>query len=70
MGGGYQFTDNLPWLASYWVYAKKKTYGYIERDKAKRQAFLEQLATINPDDIVYADRCGYGQPRRLWLWME
>jgi transposase len=37
---------------------EKKTYGYIERDEAKRQAFLEQLATIHPDDIVYADEAG------------
>lgn len=58
MGGGHKFTDNLPCLASYWVQAKKKTYGYRERDEAKRQAFLEQLATIDPDNIVYADAAG------------
>ena len=36
----------------------KKTYGYQERDEAKRQAFLEQIATIEPSDIVYADEAG------------
>jgi transposase len=30
----------------------------MERDQAKRQAFLEQLATIDPDNIVYADEAG------------
>ncbi len=58
MGGRYQFTDDLPCLTSYWVHAKKKTYDYIERDDVKRQAFLEQLATIDPDNIVYADEAG------------
>jgi hypothetical protein len=30
----------------------------MERDEAKRQAFLEQLATIDPGNIVYADEAG------------
>ena len=37
---------------------KKKTYGYPERDEAKRAAFMEQLATLEPEDIVYADESG------------
>jgi hypothetical protein len=36
----------------------KKTYGYQERDEAKRQAFLEQITTIDPNNIVYADEAG------------
>ena len=37
---------------------KKDLWRDLERDEAKRQAFLEQLATIHPDDIVYADEAG------------
>jgi hypothetical protein len=39
-------------------FTRKKTYGYQERDEAKRQAFLEQITTIDPKDIVYADQAG------------
>jgi transposase len=39
-------------------FTRKKTYGYQERDEAKRQAFLEQIATIDPYGIVYADKAG------------
>ena len=49
---------------------EKKTYGYMEHNEAKRQAFLEQLATINPHDIVYADEAGMDNRIGLWLWME
>lgn len=58
MGGTDQFKDDRSCLEKDWVHAKKKTYGYIERDEAKRQVFLEQLATIDLDDIVYADEAG------------
>jgi transposase len=37
---------------------EKKTYGYQERDEAKRKEFLEQIAKIEPDKIVYADEAG------------
>jgi hypothetical protein len=37
---------------------KKKTYGYRERDEAKRQAFLAELSTLPPDKIVYLDESG------------
>jgi transposase len=37
---------------------EKKTYGYQKRDEAKRQEFLEQIAKIEPDKIVYADEAG------------
>lgn len=58
MGRGDQWPYNLPCLEQNWIYSKKKTYGYQERDEAKRTAFLEQLATIKPEDIVYADESG------------
>lgn len=37
---------------------EKKTYGYQERDEAKRQAFLAQIAAIDPHNLVYADEAG------------
>ena len=42
----------------------------MERDEAKRQAFLEQLATIDPGNIVYADEAGMNNRIGLWIWME
>lgn len=42
----------------------------MERDEVKRQAFLEQLATLDPDDIVYADEAGMDNRIGLRLWME
>ena len=41
-----------------WLYSKKKTYGYRERDEAKRQAFVAQLSTLPPSQIVYLDESG------------
>lgn len=41
-----------------WVHAKKKTYGYQERDEIKRQAFIEQLTTQADETIVYVDEAG------------
>jgi transposase len=40
--------------------SKKKTYGYCERDEAKRQAFLAELSTLPPDKIVYLDESPNG----------
>ena len=37
---------------------EKKTYGYQERDDQKRAEFLAQLATVDPEAIVYADEAG------------
>jgi hypothetical protein len=34
---------------------RKKTYGYRERDAAKRALFLAQLAAITPSQRVYID---------------
>jgi len=41
-----------------WFHSKKKTYGYRERDEAKRQAFVAQLSTLPPSQIVYLDESG------------
>ncbi len=35
-----------------------KTYGYRERDEAKRQTFLEQLALLACEQLVYVDESG------------
>jgi hypothetical protein len=32
---------------------EKKTYGYRERDEGKRQHLLNQLAEIDPSQVVY-----------------
>jgi transposase len=58
VGRKHQFTHDFPCLEQNWVYAKKKTYGYQERDEAKREAFLEQLGSLKASDIVYADEAG------------
>jgi len=58
VGWGYQFTHNLPCPQENQVHAKKKTYGYQERDESKREAFLEQLNHIEEQNIVYADESG------------
>ena len=41
-----------------WVYAKKKTYGYLEPDESKRQTFIEQKALWADETIVYVDEAG------------
>jgi hypothetical protein len=38
-----------------WLYARKKTYGYRERDEEKRQAFIAHLSTVCRSKIVYLD---------------
>lgn len=37
---------------------EKKTYGYRERDEQKRADFCKQLATVEAQQIVYADESG------------
>lgn len=36
----------------------KKTYGYIQRDEAKRAAFLAQLGDPKAAHLVYVDEAG------------
>jgi hypothetical protein len=45
-------------FAENWVYAKKKTYGYRERDEEKRQEFIAHLSTLCLSKIVYLDESG------------
>lgn len=40
------------------VAREKKTYGYIERNQAKRQDFIKQLATVPRAQRVYVDEAG------------
>ena len=37
---------------------KKKSYGYKQRDEAKRAAFIEHLKQVKRENIVYADESG------------
>ncbi|NMF63683.1 hypothetical protein DP113_14920 [Brasilonema octagenarum UFV-E1] len=53
-----RLTHNLTGFEENWLYSKKKTYGYRERDEAKRQAFIDQLSTLPPDQLVYLDESG------------
>lgn len=38
--------------------AKKKCFAYVERDEARREAFLRQLNQIAPHNRVYVDEAG------------
>jgi len=58
VGGGDQRSHYLTSVEENWLYSKKKTYGYHERDEAKRQAFVAQLSTLPPSKIVYLDESG------------
>lgn len=37
---------------------KKKTYGYRQRDEAKRAEFVARLETLEPNEVVYVDEAG------------
>ncbi len=58
MGGADQRSHDLTGAKKNWLYSKKKTYGYRERDEAKRQAFIEHLSTVAASQIVYVDESG------------
>jgi len=58
VGGADQRSHYLTSAQENWFYSKKKTYGYQERDEAKRQAFVEQLSTLSSSQIVYVDESG------------
>jgi transposase len=61
VGRSRQCAHYLPWVEKDWIYAKKKTYGYRERDALKRAEFLETLADIEPSRRVYVDESGMDQ---------
>jgi hypothetical protein len=56
--GELRASHDLTGFEENWLYSKKKTYGYRERDEAKRQAFIDQLSTLPPEKIVYLDESG------------
>lgn len=58
MGRGYQRSDNLTCVVQTRLESKKKTYGYRERDEAKRASFLAQLAEVPLGQRVYVDESG------------
>lgn len=39
-------------------FTRKKTFGYQERDEQKRNKFLNEIAEIDPKNIVYLDESG------------
>ena len=41
-----------------WLYKKKKTYGYRERDEDKRKKFLAKIRDKRPEQLVYIDESG------------
>lgn len=58
MAGGYQCPNYLTGVGENWLHSKKKTYGYRERDEAKRAEFIAQLAALPLEKIVYLDESG------------
>ena len=47
-----------------WVYAKKKTYGYLERDESKRQTLIEQKGLWADETIVGVGELRYDEAQR------
>ena len=45
-------------LAGVRMSSEKKTYGYLEPDESKRQTFIEQLASLADEMIVYVHEAG------------
>lgn len=54
----YQRSDYFTSVAAHWLHSKKKTYGYRQRDEAKRATFIAQLADIPLSQRVYVDEAG------------
>ena len=50
----YNFKD----VSKNWLYTKKKTYGYKERNEEKRQEFQNAIKDIPPEKLVYLDESG------------
>lgn len=53
-----RLTHHITGIEKNWLYSKKKTYGYCERDEAKREEFIAQLSPLPPSKIVYLDESG------------
>ena len=58
MGGGHQCPNHFTGTGKSGLDAKKKTYGYRERDETKRAAFLAQLGNPRAAHLVYVDESG------------
>ena len=58
MAWGHQSTHHLTGLEADQLDAKKKTYGYRQRDEEKRQAFITQLADPQAPHLIYVDESG------------
>lgn len=58
MGGRGQQSHDLPCAQDPRLHAKKKTYGYRQRDEAKRAVFREALGDPKAAHLVYVDESG------------
>jgi hypothetical protein len=58
MGRTYQPSDNFERIEKNWFHAKKKDYGYEERDEDKRNEFKIEVAQLDPSPRVYIDESG------------
>jgi len=69
--GADKLTHYLKGFKENWLQSKKKTYGYRERDEEKRQAFIAQLSTVPPCQVVYIDESGMdGRDEYDYGWNE
>lgn len=51
-------TNDLASFAEDWLHAKKKTYGYRQRDEAQRAEFTAQVSEPRAPHWVYVDEAG------------
>ena len=58
MARGHQPKNPLKSFAEDWIHAKKKTYGYRQRDEAKRADFQRQVSDPRAPHWVYVDEAG------------
>ena len=58
MARPHQPTNDVSGIAKDWLYAKKKTYGYCQRDEGKRAEFQAQLGDPKATHLVYVDESG------------
>jgi transposase len=55
---GNQRSYNLEGPQENRIHPQKKTYGYQERNEEKRVQFIEDLKSLKPEQIIYADEAG------------
>ena len=56
--GQYFNEDDLQMATQNRFHAKKKTYGYKERNEEKRGIYLDKIKNLNFEDLVYLDESG------------